>query len=445
MNNHKRIKKQKFHINKIKKRMRYLKRKNKRYHHVGGFKNKNYLSLEVYDFLKTVNFDNISITDRLPVRISNGVLLISIPEVFSITNNPEDTINILKKVFYYGCNENVKKLVFSHMNCKELEIAASTIMDSIVMACKSYRKSMGDELFISGDLPKDAKARKILIASGLPAHLNLQDKLLTRQDNMRLFSLVAGKSGTGRSGEVSTQLTDYINRCLITQEYKLTDTGLNMISRMFSEVIDNCELHGGDNSTWYALGHFNMIEKGFGEENLVIFNYGNSIYQQLISNETTIETREKIEYMKKCHQNQYDMNWNEETMLTVFSLQQGVSRLRDQNIEGNRKRGTGTAIMLDTFYTLGGSIRNMSPEFSITSGHAHILFDQKYKIKDEILNAPIFGSGKRKVIAFNTDNDLFQKADNKNVTLMKQNFPGTIISMKFYIDHEYLQSLTEGK
>ena len=132
-------------------------------------------------------------------------------------------------------------------------------------------------------------------------------------------------------------------------------------------------------------------------------------------------------------------------MLTVFSIQEGISRLRDRNREGNKKRGTGTIILLDTFYTLGKSIRNVEPEFSITSGHTHILFNKKYQLKDEVFDEPIWGKGSRKIIAFNENNNLFQKADTNNVRLMKHYFPGTIISMKFYIDREYLQNMKEVK
>lgn len=435
-----RIKNKKFHINKLKKRMRELRRKNKKYKRTVVKSNMDFLCLDVYEFLKDVKFGDVPVGDRIWTK-AKGSAYIDIPEVFSITNNHEETIAVLKKVFYYGCNENVKSLFFDHKKCKDFEIAASTIMDSIVMACKAYRKSIGDELIIFGNFPEDLKVRKMLIASGLPAHLELKDKLLTRMDNIKLFSLAAGKRGTGRSGTVATKLTDYIDDCLETQNCELTDLGRNRISRMFSEVIDNCELHGGERTTWYTLGHFNTIQESCGEVHLVIFNYGNSIYEQLLSDETTYETREKLEYMKKRHKKEYDSNWNEETMLTVFSIQQGISRLRDKNVEGNKKRGTGTVILLDTFYGLGKSVRDLEPEFSITSGHTHIRFDKKYKLKEEALNVPVLGTGGRKIIAFNKENNLFQKADPDNVTLMKQYFPGTIISMKFYIDREYLQNL----
>lgn len=437
-----RIKKKKIHINKIKKRMRQLERKNRKDNRVGKTKKETeLLSSDVYEFLEEVNFGDISIGDKLSTKSAKGIVSIKIPPIFSMTKNPEETIVVFKKIYYYCGKDSIKEIIFDHKECEELEIAASTIMDTIVMACKLYRKSIGKELIVGGNFPKNQKCRKILTASGLPAHLVLQEKIPSRKDNVKLFSLVGGKSGTGRSGSVATSLTDYFNECLETQDYELTLIGQNMISKMFGEVIENCEIHGGENTSWYVLGHFDMIERKYGEVNLVIFNYGKSIYQQLIGPDTTEETRTKIEYMKDIHKTQYDKNWTEESMLTVFTLQKGISRLRDQNVEGNKKRGTGTFRLLNTFYTLGQSEMDVEPEFSITSGHTHILFDNKYKLAETNTAPEVLEIDKANVIAFNETNDLLKKADVRNVTIMDQYFPGTIISMKFYIDRKYLQSL----
>lgn len=436
--NSRKIKKKKIHINKINKRMRELRRRNK-----SKRKKKislNVYSLDVYDFLSKVKFGNIDIEDRIFVKNRNGIAIIKIPKIFSITNNNEQTIKILKKVYYYGCQESIRKIFFDHNECEELEIAASTIMDTIVMACKAYRKSIGQELIISGLFPDDLKVKKMFIASGLPAHLELQQKLLYNKGEQKLFSLMAGKNGSARSGSVSTKLTDYINSCLITQEFELTRIGRRDISRMFGEIIDNCEIHGGIDTTWYTLGHFDMSKRErCGEMNLVIFNYGKTVYEQLMSSETTQETRMKIKYMKEMHSQQYDAQWNEEAMLTLFSMQQGVSRLRDDCNEGNRNRGTGTAILIDTFYKLGNTMLNKEPEFSITSGHIHILFDKKYKLCEKQTSDNILGLGK--IIAFNEENDILKKPDKNNIHCMKEFFPGTIISMKFFIDPEYLREL----
>lgn len=435
------ILKKKLHINRIRKRMRQLMRKNRKHERKIIRGKQDTISSDVYEFLHNVKFHEIPIGERLAVKAKRGMAGITIPEVFSITKNPEETISILKQTFFYCQNDSIKKVMFDHSKCNELGIAASTIMDTIVMTCNSHRKNNGEELRITGNLPKNPKCRKIFIASGLPSHLNLQKELHSRKDNVKLFSLVAGINGTGRSGTVATQLTDYFNDCLKTQKCELTPTGINLTSKMFSEVIDNCEIHGGANTSWYVLGHFDMVEKKYGEVNLVIFNYGESIYSQLMKPTTSEETKQKIELMKKIHKPQYDDNWKEESMLTVFTLQKGISRLRDQNVEGNKNRGMGTFRMLDKFYTLGQSVLDVEPEFSITSGHTHILFDKNYKLADTKVTSDVLGIGKDKVIAFNETNDLLKKADASNVTIMKQYFPGTIISMKFYIDRKYLQSL----
>lgn len=427
---------------KIDKRMRELVRKNKKVRHKSIKRKKNdILPSDVYDFLQEVHFDDIPIKDRIAGKTKNGIVAIQIPEIFSITKNPEETIGILKKIYHYCGKDNIKRIVFDHRKCRELEIAASTIMDTIVMAGKMYRRNIGNELSVSGNFPIEPKCRKMFIASGLPAHLQLERDIVMRKDNVKLFALVAGKSGTVRSGTVSTHLTDYFDECLRTQDFKLSGKGRNIVSKMFGEVIENCEIHGGERSSWYVLGHFDLVDHNYGEVNLVIFNYGKTIYEQLIGHGTTKETKEKIEYMRKVHESQYDDTWTEEAMLTVFSLQKGISRLRDQQSEGNKKRGTGTFRMLEIFYTLGKSNTDLKPEFSITSGNTHILFDNRYRLADTTYGSEVLEIEKIKVIAFNENNNILEKADARNVTIMKKSFPGTIISMKFYIDRKYLETL----
>lgn len=442
--NKRKQKNKKFHSNKIKKRMRQLRKKTS----TKAIRRKNngevLVPLDVFEFLKERQFEQIPVKERAFVNNRKGTAYIEIPSIFSMTKNCEETIQTLKKVFYCGQNPNIHSIVFLHHNCTELEIAASTIMDTIVIACKAYRREKGDSLNISGDLPRDAKAKKIFIASGLPSHLNLKEKITYRKDNFLPFHIVAGKSGTGRSGTVSTHLTNYIDDCLKTRGYGLTPLGQNRISKMFGEVIDNCEIHGGDKSTWYVLGHFDMMEKDVGEMNLVIFNYGNSIYERLLSEETTDETKSKICRMKEVHYRKYDDNWNEETMLTVFALQQGISRLRNSNSEGDKNRGMGTVVLMDTFYLLGNTVKEDEPEFSITSGRTHIIFNKKYCIEDKKIDDPILGNSNRKVIAFNKENNILDKADKENVYYMQNEFPGTVIAMKFYVDDKHLKRVKEG-
>ena len=61
-------------------------------------------------------------------------------------------------------------------------------------------------------------------------------------------------------------------------------------------------------------------------------------------------------------------------------------------------------------------------------------------IQDEML-----GSGKRGIIAYNKDNDIFQPPETNYVKRLKKYFPGTVISLNFFLDREYLTQILEAK
>ena len=50
-----------------------------------------------------------------------------------------------------------------------------------------------------------------------------------------------------------------------------------------------------------------------------------------------------------------------------------------------------------------------------------------------------FGTGERQIIAFNKENDIYQKPDRTYVRRIKERFPGTIISLRFYLDGRYIR------
>ena len=47
------------------------------------------------------------------------------------------------------------------------------------------------------------------------------------------------------------------------------------------------------------------------------------------------------------------------------------------------------------------------------------------------------------LIAFNEENDLSKKPDSKYVKRIDENLPGTMISMEFYLDKEYIEKQME--
>lgn len=443
--NRRKKKNAKFQQTKLEKSIRRLRKKKRGYITAGLSENKTEIKLEVYDFLKDKKFDDIEYRKRLLVR-NGGTIQLTIPVIFSIMLNPDETIDMLRRIFYYCINPNVNHIIFNHKDCVELEIAASTIMDTIVLAANTYRKKNGTELIVSGSYPRNDKARKILVASGLVEHLNIKNKDFVRTDNLLLFKLANGKSGLRQSGTIATRITDYYNECLHTQHYQLTEDGKCYLANMFGEIVDNCEIHGGEHAVWYALGHYHEYQDNdYGELQLVIFNYGDTIYEQMISEQTSVETREKINYMIERHRKFFDATWTEEEMLTVFSLQEGISRLTDSATIGYKNRGKGTVILMDKFNKIGKTVNDEKPMFSLTSGRTHIVFDNNYKLERKHIADEVLGTGEKRIIAFNADNDIFQRADRRNVQRIKEYFPGTIISMKVYVDSKYLTKLKGNK
>lgn len=419
-----------------------MRKKKKSAHRTVRWRNNIEYNADASELLLRKKFYSDNMSRYIRIK-SDDTARITIPANFAISTNPDEVIYILKKIFNFGLDPSIKEIVFDHLRCTNLGIAASTIMDTVVLAAKSYRRKHGGknkELTIAGTYPEDEYTKDVFIGSGLVRHLNIRVSQKADQARIKRFKLISGKSGRQESAVVATKLTNYFNDCLKTQKYVLSDSGEHDLAAMFSEVLDNCERHGGRDAVWYALGHYQMRRNcDYGEFQLTIFNFGDSIYEQLCGNETTAETKKKLRQMNQRHARNFSGNWNQETMYTVFSLQEGVSRLRSQEKIGFKTRGLGTITLMNMFYQLGQTIDEKEPELEIVSGHTFIKFDGTYRPEKKVIQDEIFEGKERQIIAFNRDNDIYKPADS-NVICLKEFFPGTIIAMKFYLDKKYMDA-----
>lgn len=369
--------------------------------------------------------------------------IVDIPSVFSISENTEGVITMLRKIYTIGKNPKTSEIVFNHTKCKVLGLSASTIMDIIVLAVDKYRKEKGIPLDYLGGLPQNKEVRDILLASGLPYHLKANSKLQYDQKNVERFKTVVGRNALeeSKADETATQLTLYFDKCLKKQSMELNLEGKRLLSRILGEVISNCEIHGGEGSTWYTQGHYQEKEEGdFGEMQLLFLNLGNTIYEGL-KKDSSEENSARLDYVVKKQKRNLSADWDEEMIYTVLALQEGISRLRDMKKAGYEGRGSGTVSMIEMFYDIGESEGGLKPQMTVVSGRVKIRFTDKYKMKLERFdNDFVFGTGEKNIIAFNKSNDIYFPADIENVSKMKENFPGTIISLKFYLDSRYIIS-----
>lgn len=378
-----------------------------------------------------------------PHYFSKQQEILVIPEIFSISETPEIVIKLLRKMYTILRSKRTKKLIFDHSHCINLGLSASTIMDIIVLAVDRYRKRQGDSLELMGHLPRSKAVKDILLASGLPYHLKAESALHFDEEHVERFETIKGQHSinANKAGETATKLMLYFNKCLKRQAMELNEEGKRLLSRILGEVISNSEIHGGEHSTWYTQGHYQIKDdNSFGEMQMLFLNLGETIYEGL-KNDSSDETKQKLTHILKLQRKNMNANWDEEMIFTLFALQEGISRLKNSNINGYESRGSGTVSMIEMFNDIGKSKNGLKPQMTIISGRTQIKFTDNYKMECvEFDKDMVFGTGEKRIIAFNKDNNIYLPPDGNNVIKMSEYFPGTVISLKFYLDNRYIIS-----
>ena len=358
--------------------------------------------------------------------------MIKIPREFCFIRNPEQSLEILKKINYFFEKTKIEEIFFDYSECELLGLDASVVMDIIVIDGLKYRKLLNIPTKLNGNYPKTKHAIQIFINSGLLKHLeisiDIQDPFVERLD-----PFVKNKS----SLDLTNKVILYYQKCLKRNGYELTDKGIDKFNNLVGEIIDNLGNHSGENGDWYVSGHFTQRKNNeLGKGTLTFISFGNTIYESLKEPTVSQRIRKKLEAHTKYHKNLFEIgSWNEEMSWTVFALQYKISRLNSKN---DPDRGTGTIKFIENFSILGKTFENDKPLMTILSGNTHILFDGTYNLKNKIVR-----NKEIPVIAFNKENDLRKRPDKKVVKLLKNKFPGTIITVEFFVDRRYLKTIKE--
>ncbi|MGV8155207.1 MAG: hypothetical protein ACLKAO_13050 [Alkaliphilus sp.] len=405
---------------------------------------KSLVKSQLLGFIKDSEFNK-----KCRTNIEGGKAYILIPEVFSFIENPDETLRTLQKILFLSLKKGVNELFLDHSRCKVLHICASIITDIILVSAKKQRKHQGKKLVIKGKLSSIQKIREILVVSGIINHLGLNDEVECN-NNIKKLDLICGDNYFVRLGRViknsggaATKIIEYFKKCLNTQGFELVREGENYLGEMIGEVIANCEDHSGEYGEWYSIGHYSIDEhNGCGEFTLTILNFGQTIYEGLKYDIISEKLKKDLTEMSNLQRGFLGLgDWNEENLWTLYALQDGVSRKKHEGDYPDR--GSGTIKLIHNFQNIG-YINNQDntsekPLMSITSGNTHILFNDEYSLKTEKIDGE-----ERQVIAFNKENNLKIPPDSKNVKRLQNYFPGTIISMKSFLDREYLESRMGG-
>jgi hypothetical protein len=363
-----------------------------------------------------------------------------IPVVFSIIEAYEESMLFLRKLFNALHYQTHEKIYIDYKDCKSIDICASLCMDIILADfIKFYNQcNQGNhKLKIQSVNPinfQRYEIEKILFSIG--AYSSIKGMNI-QYDNIIPFPIIVGNKENPKLAERRevdiTRTVDYIINCLNKLGKTLTGPAESNFYKVIGEVIQNAEEHS-NTKLRYLIGHFEETQTGkndYGIFNLAILNFGNTYYEtfKIAENPNTKVIDQMKELSSKFTKKGLfsSKRFEEETLWTLYALQDGVTRLKDWN------RGNGALRFIEKFFNLRGNSPDDLSKMVITSGHTRIIFDGTYSISKQT-------RGNEKIVfnmmTFNESGNIEELPDENYVKYEQNYFPGTIISVKLKLDYE---------
>ena len=359
------------------------------------------------------------------------------PEKFSLYTSPDEVLRVYEQLVSYSLNKATRKIVIPQGKCTEIDHGAGVVLNALGLAVSNQ-----SSLDFEGSYPKSQELRDIIRATGLPKVFDLP---LPSPNGFTTFSLRQGfkESASAQKSSnrerVADELVDYLNNCLAQFKYGLNEDSEAWLAGLIGEVLGNAEDHGG-RPDWWIAGYLRQLPSNtFGDCHITLFNFGQTIYETMQGLNSNSLLRHDIEALVAEHSRQkfFRRGWTEENLWTLYALQEGVSRF-NQDPEGTGRRGHGTADMIEFFQMLGAShASSAQPRMCLISGSTQFLFDGTYQIKQ----VAIGDGNRRRIIAFNSQNSFKFAPDPKVVRSLDRFFPGTLITLDFFLDPENLCKL----
>lgn len=219
---------------------------------------------------------------------------------------------------------------------------------------------------------------------------------------------------------------------------KLTKQGRAWIKNMVAEILDNAERHSDiyGKGSWSVAGF--MMRK-MGENNteklvchLAFVSLGCSISESLLAGDSKI-VQEVESYCKKMEKK---TRLSKGTLTTVYALQDGVSRMPNTTVAG----GSGLMEIAEVANNLGNGYKQIPPQVAILSGSSCIVFKPPYLKGQTTTQKPDLRQQ-----FFNPDNAQETAPDVKHVFDTALPLPGTLISIRFALENEAIESIIVEK
>ena len=376
-------------------------------------------------------------------RKKRSLYNIVIPEIFSVTNAPEQTLAFLERLKKELDSIEPCDLYISHEKTDQIGLTASFLFDQIIQAYIGKCKKRGIGIRLTGTVSDNREVNNFLLAFGLLDELKIKHHNLfpDKADNDYLSKYIVYKKpgcsiNVFDAGNASSEIVDYFDKCFNENGFMIKIDPKTDLINCFGELIKNAEEHSGaDITSWYVLGCYNKERHNC---SFSVINSGYSFYESLNNNSSTAKfvldqiseiVFSHLSFFKKwgIEKEQYD-----ESIWTLMALQDGISSKRTETGTANT-RGQGIMDVIEFIDQI--SSKEKENKLSIVSGNTLIAIDYTYKLVKKAVGN---NNELRRVMSFNVENELTIPPDDKYVRRISTKFEGTIFSGSFIIDRSFL-------
>ena len=239
--------------------------------------------------------------------------------------------------------------------------------------------------------------------------------------------------------KVADKFVDTINEWLgaLPQPFELTQEAKPGINKIVTEILDNAERHGrpGTNAGgWYVAGFMAQrreSDRDWHDCHIAFVNLGSTISKTIGQSQS-----DRIKHDLKRYQQLHATSspQSADALATLYAMQDGVSALP----EG--AAGKGMMEMVELTNILGRTSDDAHrPAITVISGRSCIRFHDRY--------AGCLQPGPdrhRRLQPFNVQQTLNSPPDPDYVYDLDHRFPGTIVALRFSLDHKALTKQHTG-
>lgn len=391
--------------------------------------------------------------DRLSQLFKHVNGKVNIPRNFSIIDNPNESYEVIQNVISIFLSQKCKFLKLDYSKCESIDLVTMVFLDAILKDIDKYwklcnRASIGHYCKLKemgGYNYENTEILKMINSVGSPdiiinRHSTYSDVIPFRLCCFDSHNATKEKKLTQKEID-TTQVLEYINKCLNRYHKTLSAEATREMGFVVAETLINAEEHSSTGYR-YMIGYMEEYKdkshRHSGVFNLVIMNFGQTIYEKFKNEDSVSEiNQECVRQMMELSEHYtkrrlFQESFKEETLWTLYSLQQGVTCVPHQ------KRGNGTIQFINSFLKLRDNDDDDTiSHMYILSGNTIIEFDGKYQLfnktnsKGETLD----------IISFNESGSLKEKPDSRYVRHVNNYFPGTAIYVRLLLnDNDIINS-----